>query len=189
MNTRTATLIVLVTAGILAAGFLIVIGVGRGLQALQRSAASEAARQEFVARWRPPAAPTPDRLFPARVQGRTNSPPETHPSLTEPALQLPVLRSVYEADGLTSIEVYACPAQPREAEAVRQRTREVFAGRSGSTSMAQVNNRLRLSSSQPPQFVEIWEMPGWLFFFRSPAELPTDFIRDYLAAVAAPPRP
>lgn len=190
MKTRTAALVVLVTGAILAVGFLVVLGVGRLAQKFRQTVTSESARLEFVARWRPPAAFEPGLVFPAVIQGRTAAPPETNPRLTDPALDLPGLRSVYTNQaGAAPIEVFVCQPRPMEAEAIRQRTRETFSRRPGSTSVVQLNDRLRLHSSQPAQWVEVWELSGWLFFFRSETEIPTDFIRDYLGALAKPAQP
>jgi hypothetical protein len=190
MKTRTAVVVVLVMGVVLALGFLVVLGVGRLAQKVRAGLASETARQEFVSRWRPPASFAPERVFPATVQGRTVSAVETNPVLTDPALDLPGFRAVYAGgEGVSAIEVFVGQPRPMEAEAIRQRTREAFASRGGATSVVQMNDRLRLTRSQPPATVEIWELQGWLFFFRSEADIPAAFIRDYLTALAAPARP
>lgn len=190
MKTRTAVVVVLVTAGVLALGFLGVIIIGRLAQRVRTGLASEAARQQMIARWRAPAAFEADRLFPQSVQGRAAGPTEQHPQLTNPALEFPGLRAEYSAaDGTAPIEVLVGRPSPTESESIRQRLREAFSGRSGSTSVVRVNNRLRLSSSQPPETIELWDLQGWVFLFRSPADIPPEFIRDYLGAISAPPAP
>lgn len=183
MKPRSAALVVLATAGVLFGGLLAVIIVGRVFQAVHRQLTAETARQQFVAQWRPPADLSPAAVLPQNAGGRVLVPEETREKLTDPALGLVTTRGLYTVGGKPDIEVFVCRATAAEAGAVFQRTRGVFSDRGGTTSALEHNGRLRLSSSEPRETVELWFLQDHLFFFRAKGELEAPFIRTYLSAI------
>ena len=186
MKTRTMALVVLATAGVLAVGLVGVILLGRLLQGVREELSTETARQQFVAQWRPPLELSEHAVFPPRIDGHAVGVAEVNPVLTAPALELAGVRTTYTRPGAPAVEVFVARANDLEAQAVFQRMREAFRGRSGSRLVVEVPGRLRLSAGAAGELetVEVWSLQGWLLIFRAKGELDAGFIRAYLVAVA-----
>lgn len=189
MKTRSALLVVLATAAVLGCGLIGAVLVGKGLQSIRASLTSETARQQFVAQWRPPASVAPTLVFPDSVVGFRRALDNPLEKWRDPDLGLSPIRARYERPTKADVEVFVCQATPEQAKAVLERTKDSFKGRSGKTSAMQTSlqthDRLQLSSSDPQESVEIWTLHGWLFLFRSTAEVDPTFIRAYLASINA----
>lgn len=185
MRVRTALMIIGTTGAFFAAGLLLVIFVGRSLQALREGMSNEDARMTFVAKWQPPVDLKPELVFPPEVGGRRVVVAGSDPAPDHPAVGLPGLHGAYEKPGRSDIKVFAARANALEAEAIFRRARASFEGRSGATSVIEVPGRLRLTSSSPAETLEVWTVQGWLFVFRYPGELEAEFIRMYLASITA----
>ena len=187
MKTRSALLVVLATAAVLGCGLLGAIFVGKAFQSLRNSLTSEAARQQFVAQWRPPASVSPTLVFPDSVVGFRRALDNPLEKWRDPNLDLDPIRARYERPTKADVEVFACQATPEQAKSVLDRTKDTFKARSGKTSAMQTSlqthDRLQLSSSDPQESVEIWTLHGWLFLFRSTAVIDPAFIRAYLSAI------
>ena len=59
-------------------------------------------------------------------------------------------------------------------------------GRGGLRQVFRVNDHWRMSSSEPPEHLQLWGLPGWSILFRSEKEIPLPFMRTYLEAIAEP---
>lgn len=185
MKLRTSVILVLVTGLVLAVALLAVVAAGRFLQFVRDRVQGEAARKEFVARWRRPAELRPDLLLPPTLLGRTVG--ETRPQVTQPALGLdqPGVQGVYTAPGQPPITVAVLALEDPGRRALLERARARWRGGPGRTSALELDDRWRYSRSEPPETLEIWALQGWTFLFQSAGELPAEFVRAYLTSIAA----
>lgn len=190
VNLRTSIIIVSVTAAALALGFLGVIVVGKVAQTMRAAVTSEAARQEFVATWRPPRGLSVDRLLPERIGDMVTTNRGGFSRWTETGLDLSGVRGTYIARAGLTVEVIACSTRPdteqTDRESAASSLRASMEGRSGTKRYLQVNNRWQMSSTQPPEYLDLWGLPGWLILFRSNQEIPLPFMRSYLETIAEP---
>jgi len=182
--------VVVATATVLGVGFVGVLWLGRTAQALRTAVTSEAARQEFVARWRPPKVMDAERLVPERVGAWVGSPAEMLTEWKDAGLAVGAMRGVYKPAAGPSVEVTVCRLSPEREREDRERAasvlKEGLARRGGSHTVVHVQDRWQMSSSEPPERLELWGLPGWLVLFRSEAEIPLPFVRTYLLAIAEP---
>ncbi len=190
MRLRSSLIIVSVTALVLALGFLAVAILGRMAQSLRAAVTSEAARQEFVARWRPPRTLSVDGILPERLADMVSTNRVAFSRWEEAGSDLAGVRGAYVGPRGETVEVVACPTSP-ETEAKDKNTvvaalTAALERRPGTKFLSQVNDRWRFSSSDPTEDVELWALPGWLILFRSDQEIPLPFIRSYLEAIAEP---
>ncbi len=183
MKTRNTLMVIGTTAALFLGALLLVILLGRGLQALRQAQSSEEARQEFIGRWQPPSELSADLVFPRDVGGRRAGATETNSVHREPDFELPGLQTTYVRPGRPDVTVFVGRAGEAEAEAVFQRARELHAAREGSKALTEVPGRLRLTRERPPETLELWSLHGWLLLYRAPGELEAEFIRLHLLGI------
>ncbi len=186
MKTRTALIVVGITAALFALGLLAVILVGRSLQSLRARVNSEVERQTFVARWRPPANRDATNLLPARVlhHAGTNFTPTVH--WAGFGLEHPGWSATYLAAAQAPIQVSVLAPETIASSNVFARARAWYDTTQGNKTFLQFNDRIRLSTVQPPRSIEIWSLQGWTFVFSSVTDPGTDFIRTCLELVSTP---
>ncbi|MBL9126485.1 MAG: hypothetical protein JNL97_02500 [Verrucomicrobiales bacterium] len=192
MNLRTLWIVVGATAAVLAVGLVGVVAVGKLAQKVRVAVTSEAARQQFVARWKPPKTPTPESLAPERVGAWKASRREESARWDDVGLDRSVVRVVYvpAAGKGPEVEVVACRMAAATEAADRERAGEALGkrgeGRGGMRRVVRLNDRWQWSSGEPPEEIQLWALPGWLIGFRSEAEIPLPLMRGYLEAIAEP---
>lgn|GEM_PF-2919921 len=190
MNLRTLLIIVGVTAGALGLGFVGVVVMGKVAQSMRAAVTNEAARQQFVAKWRPPRELALDRLLPDRLGELAATSRVEIPRWTNVGVELAAVRGVYTAPAGLTVEVIAAKTRPETEAADRETVAASLKARlehqSGTKTILRVNDRLQISVKNPPEELDLWALPGWLILFRSDREIPLPFTRSYLQAIAEP---
>ncbi|MGE3308560.1 MAG: hypothetical protein AB7O66_01215 [Limisphaerales bacterium] len=190
MNLRVSILIVGATAVALLLGFAGVVVVGKVAQALRSAATSETARQEFVAKWRPPRELTMARLLPDRVGDSSVTSRVEIAQWTNVGVDLAAVRGVYANPAGLTVEVVAARTRPESEAADRETVVASLKARldrqSGTKTVITLGDRWQASASEPPERLDLWALPGWLILFRSDREIPLPFTKGYLEAIAEP---
>lgn len=186
MKARTVLILIGVTAGIMALGFVGVALVVRTAHAVRREYMSEEARQVFVSRWKPPASTGVEEVLPRAINGYQRDVVEDAGTLQNPDLGRVGARGTYQRPGRTPIEVFVTRPTEQESATLVARIRGHYdrPTRTGAKVITEVPGRLRMELSDPVESVEVWTLSGWLFVFRTPGELEAEWIRAYLAAIA-----
>lgn len=190
MNTRALSIIVGLTALALGLGFVGVIVMGKVAQSMRAAVTSEAARQQFIAKWRAPRDLVMDRLLPDRLGELVATSRVEIPSWTNVGVDLAAVRGVYTAPAGLTVEVIAAKTRPESEAADREKVVANLKARldqhSGVKTLRQINDRWQSSVKEPPEELDLWALPGWLILFRSDREIPLPFTRSYLEAIAEP---
>ncbi len=191
MNLRASILIVGATAVALMLGFVGVVLVGKVAQAMRSAVTSEAARQQFVSKWRPPGELTMARLLPDRVGQLSVTSRVEIARWTNVGVDLAAVRGVYAAPAGLTVEVVAARTRPESVAEDREAVVASLRGRldrqTGAKTFLSSGDRWQFSVSEPPERLDLWALPGWLILFRSDRDIPIPFTKAYLEAIAEPP--
>lgn len=192
MTLRTSLIVIAVTAAIFALGLVGVVVLGKAAQAMRSVVTSESARQQFVAKWKPPKTLSTQALLPERIGVMTVTNRESFERMPELGVNLPGVRGVYAMPQGPEVEILAFQTRPETEAADREAAVDALKrkqdSRSGTKTFFRINDRCVYSASQPAESGELWMLSGWLILFRSDREIPLPFVRTYLEAIAEPGR-
>lgn len=169
-------------------GFLGVVVVGKLAQAMREAVTGEAARQQFVAKWRPPRELKLERMLPDRLGEMVVSSRVEIPRWTNVGVDLAAVRGVYTAPAGLTVEVIAARTRPGtempDRATVVGSLEARLGAQKGTKTVVRLNDRWQMSVSDPPERLDLWALPGWLILFRSDRDIPLPFTRSYLEAIA-----